>query len=202
MKPALEFWYEFASTYSYLSVMRIGGLCLKQGIELKWRPFLLGPIFKSQGWDTSPFNIYQAKGRYMWRDLERQGDKYSIPLKKPSEFPRNGVLASRIALIAEPEGWCEEFSKKVFLSNFSEDRDISDESIISSVLESMGKDPDLVIGLTKADENKLKLRAQTELAVEKGIFGAPTFITPDGEMFWGNDRLEDALMWINSSRGQ
>lgn len=202
MKPELEFWYEFASTYTYLSVMRIGELAEREGVAIKWRPFLLGPIFKSQGWDTSPFNIYESKGRYMWRDLERHADNYVIPLKKPSEFPRNGVLASRIALIAEPEGWCEEFSKKVFLSNFAEDRDISDQSVISSVLESIGKDPDLVIGLTKVDENKLKLREQTELAAEKGIFGAPTFITPDGELFWGNDRLEDALLWINSSRGQ
>ena len=200
MKPELEFWYEFASTYSYLSVMRIGGLCRSEGVEVKWRPFLLGPIFKSQGWDTSPFNIYESKGRYMWRDLERHAHKYGIPLKKPSEFPRREILASRVALIAEPEGWCEEFTKKVYVANFAEDRDISDESVIDSILQSLGKDGALLIERAKAEENKQKLRAQTELAAQKGIFGAPTFITPDGELFWGNDRLEDALNWIKSGQ--
>lgn len=202
MKPELEFWYEFASTYSYLSVMRIGELAQRQGVSIKWRPFLLGPIFKSQGWDTSPFNIYDTKGRYMWRDLERLTDKYGINLKKPSEFPRNEILVSRVALIAEPEGWCEEFSKRVFVANFAEDRDISEKSEIITILDSLGQDPDRVLKLSVADENKLKLRSQTELAIEKGIFGAPSFLTPDGELFWGNDRLEDALLWINSSRGQ
>ena len=201
MKPELEFWYEFASTYSYLSVMRIGGICKSEGLELKWKPFLLGPIFKSQGWDTSPFNIYESKGRYMWRDLERGANKYGIPFKKPTEFPRHEVLASRVALIAEPEGWCEEFSKKVFLANFAEDRDISDESVICTILGSLGQDAARVIELALSDGNKLALRKQTESAIEKGMFGAPSFITPDGELFWGNDRLEDAVRWVKSGRG-
>lgn len=198
MRPELEFWYEFASTYSYLSVMRIGGFCKNEGVELKWKPFLLGPVFKSQGWETSPFNIYESKGRYMWRDLERHADKYGIPFKKPSEFPRREVLASRVALIAEQEGWCPEFSEKVFVANFAEDLDISEESVIVPILESLGQDAKRVMELALSDENKLKLRTQTEEAVRKGIFGAPTFITPDGELFWGNDRLEDAVRWVKS----
>lgn len=201
MKPELEFWYEFASTYSYLSAMRIGELAEREGVVIKWRPFLLGPIFKSQGWDTSPFNIYESKGRYMWRDLERHADKYGIPFKKPSEFPRHEILASRVALIAEPEGWCEEFSKKVFLANFAEDRDISDESVIGTILESLGQDASRVLGLALSDGNKLALRKQTERAIEKGIFGAPSFVAPDGELFWGNDRLGDAVRWVKSGRG-
>ena len=201
MKPELEFWYEFASTYSYLCVMRIGKLCLNEGIEVMWRPFLLGPVFKSQGWDTSPFNIYESKGRYMWRDLERGANKYGIPFKKPTEFPRHEVLASRVALIAEHEGWCPGFSEKVFLANFAEDRDISDESVICSILESLGQEAARVLELALSDENKLKLRTQTEEAVRKGIFGAPSFVAPDGELFWGNDRLEDAVRWVKSGQG-
>ena len=197
MKGELEFWYEFASTYSYLSVMRIEELAEREGVTLKWKPFLLGPIFKTQGWDTSPFNIYEAKGAYMWRDIERHAEKYGIPLKRPTEFPRHELLASRVALIAEPEGWCPEFSKMVYLANFAQDRDISDEGVIASILESLGKEGAHVIELAKSDENKLRLRAQTEESIEKGIFGAPTFIA-GGELFWGNDRLEDALSWVKS----
>ncbi len=69
--PTLDFWFDFASTYSYPAAMRIGPLAAAAGVSLRWRPFLLGPIFKDQGWETSPFNLYPAKGRYMWRDLER-----------------------------------------------------------------------------------------------------------------------------------
>ena len=197
MKPVLEFWYEFASTYSYLAVMRIEELAVDSGVELEWKPFLLGPIFKSQGWDTSPFNIYETKGRYMWRDLERHCKKYGIPFKRPTVFPRNEILASRVALIAEPEGWCPEFTKLVYRANFAEDRDISDQAVIESILDSLGKDGAQVIERATTDENKLKLRAQTELAEKKGVFGAPAFFAGD-ELFWGNDRLRDALSWAKS----
>ncbi len=199
MNPELEFWYEFGSTYSYLSVMRIEELAKMEGVAIKWRPFLLGPIFKSQGWATSPFNIYESKGRYMWRDLERLSRKYNIPWQRPSEFPRNGLRASRVALVAEPEGWCNEFSLMVFQANFAQDIDISDEAVIASILESLGKSSTQVIERAKSEETKLKLRAQTEQAMEKGIFGAPTFSAGD-ELFWGNDRLEDALNWVKSER--
>ena len=67
--PKLEFWYEFASTYSYPAAMGIEALAETAGVEVVWRPFLLGPIFGEQGWNDSPFNIYPAKGRYMWRDM-------------------------------------------------------------------------------------------------------------------------------------
>lgn len=96
----IQFWLEFASTYSYLSVMRIEHLVGDTGIPIEWKPFLLGPIFRSQGWNTSPVNIYHAKGRYKWRDIERLCNKYNIPFKKPTEFPRNGLLAARVACMA------------------------------------------------------------------------------------------------------
>lgn len=197
MNKEFEFWYEFASTYSYLSVMRIEGLALSEGVSVKWRPFLLGPVFKSQGWETSPFNIYASKGRYMWRDLERLCAKYEIPLRRPSEFPRNGLLAARVAIVSEPEGWCPDFSKLVFHANFAEDRDISDEAVISSILDSLGKSAADLLEQARSEETKLKLRAQTERAQKLGIFGAPTFVAR-GEIFWGNDRLDDAICWLNS----
>lgn len=190
----IQFWFEFGSTYSYLSVMRIERVAKDAGVPVEWKPFLLGPIFRSQGWDTSPFNIYPAKGRYMWRDIERLCVKYGIPFKKPTQFPRNGLLAARVARIAASEGWCSEFTKAVFRANFAEDRDISDPVIISGALESIGRNGIEVIRRAESPENKESLRNQTQRAVGLGIFGAPTFVVGD-EIFWGNDRLEDAIDW-------
>jgi 2-hydroxychromene-2-carboxylate isomerase len=194
-----QFWYDFASPYSFLSAMRIEGLASAAGVETLWRPFLLGPIFKSRGWDTSPFNIYEAKGRYMWRDIDRLSARYGIPYRKPSVFPRNGVLASRVALASESREWRSSFSKLVFIANFAEDRDISDETVIVSILGSLGEEPGSMIRSALSDENKGKLRRATEDAIGMGIFGAPSFVVDD-EIFWGNDRLEDALDWYTDIR--
>jgi len=174
-------------------------LASSAGAETEWRPFLLGPIFKGRGWDTSPFNIYEAKGRYMWRDIERLSAKYGIAFRKPSEFPRNGVLASRVALGSESCEWRSRFSRLVFTANFTEDRDISDEAVIASILESLGEEPGSIIRSALSDENKGKLRRVTEDAIGRGLFGAPSFVV-DGEIFWGNDRLEDALEWYGGRR--
>src|SRR5271156_5038834 len=91
--PAVDFWFDFASTYSYLAAMRIRALAAAAEVTIAFRPFLLGPIFKTQGWDTSPFNLYPAKGRYMWRDLERQCADQRLPLQRPDPFPQNSLLA-------------------------------------------------------------------------------------------------------------
>jgi 2-hydroxychromene-2-carboxylate isomerase len=96
--PSAEFWYEFASTYSYPAALRVGALAQARGVNLIWRPFLLGPIFFAQGWRDSPFNIYPAKGRYMWRDLERTCGAMGVPLKRPEPFPQPSLLAARVAL--------------------------------------------------------------------------------------------------------
>ncbi|HEX3035416.1 MAG TPA: 2-hydroxychromene-2-carboxylate isomerase [Thermodesulfobacteriota bacterium] len=196
----IQFWFEFASTYSYLSAFRIERLAEVADVPVEWKPFLLGPIFRSQGWNTSPFNIYPAKGRYMWRDIERLCEKYVIPFKKPTQFPRNGLLAARVACIAIYEGWCPEFTRAVFRANFADDRDISNPKIIAEILELIGKDKTNIIERAKSPENKEFLRKQTEEAINLGIFGAPIFVVGD-ELFWGNDRLEDAIEWYKKYIG-
>ncbi len=198
-KPGFEFWFDFASTYSYLSVCRIEDLARKEGISIEWKPFLLGPIFNSQGWDTSPFNIYKAKGEYMWRDIERQSKKFEIPFNNPSQFPRNGLLAARVALASQSEDWCPEFISRVFSANFVEDKDIADEEVIASILNSLGMDALRIIAQAKSQDSKDELRLQTQLAADKGIFGAPSFVIGK-EIFWGNDRLEDAFSWYNKHK--
>jgi 2-hydroxychromene-2-carboxylate isomerase len=193
-RPAVEFWFEFASTYSYLSVMRIEKAAAAADVEVRWRPFLLGPVFLALGWNDSPFNIYPPKGRYMWRDLERLAAKEGLPFRRPSRFPRNGLLAARVALVGAQEGWVAPFARAVMTANFAEDREIADETVIADILNALGQPAAGVIARAQEGANKLALRAQTERAAELGLFGAPSFRVGD-ELFWGNDRLEDALAW-------
>src|ERR1700731_4262780 len=137
--PAAEFWYEFASTYSYPAAMRVASLAEGRGVDLAWRPFLLGPIFARQGWADSPFNIYPAKGRYMWRDLQRICAREGLGFALPSGFPRNSLLAARVALIAAAEGWCGAFTRAVYRANFAEDRDIAQPEVIAGILAALGQ---------------------------------------------------------------
>lgn len=190
----VELWFEFASSYSYLAVMRVEPLARAAGVTLRWRPFLLGPVFLSLGWNDSPFNIYPPKGRYMWRDLARLAGKYGLPFKLPSQFPRNGLLAARVAMAADGQEWLPGFVRGVSRANFGEDRDIADPGVIRAILAEQGVAPDPWLEAAGSEAIKTALRSQTERATELGIFGAPTFLVGE-EMFWGNDRLEDALAW-------
>lgn len=194
----IDFWFEFASSYSYLAVMRIEPLAQAAGITVGWRPFLLGPVFLSLGWNDSPFNIYPPKGRYMWRDMARLASKYGLPFKLPSTFPRDGLLAARVALLGENEPWLPAFARGVMEANFAQDQDIANPQVIGDLLTGLGLDAQEILTAAQTPDNKHALARQTENATELGIFGAPTFLV-DGEMFWGNDRLEDALAWAATS---
>ena len=191
----LEFWYEFASTYSYPAAMRIERLAEAAGVPLRWRPFLLGPIFGAQGWNDSPFNIYPAKGRYMWRDLTRICEAEGLPLKLPPyAFPQNGLKAARIALTLDESGMLGAFSRAVYTANFAEQKNIADDAVLAEILERLNENAETVLAAANTPENKAALKAQTDEAMARGIFGAPSFTVGD-ELFWGNDRLEDALTW-------
>jgi len=195
----IEFWFDFASTYSYLTSQRIEAMAKAAGATVLWRPFLLGPLFLALGWNDSPFNIYPSKGRYMWRDLQRLADKFAIPFKRPSRFPRSGLLAARIACGNAEAPWCPEFVRTVFRANFAEDRDIGDRNVIAEILRGLDLPAEALIAAAESPEGKDRLRQQTDHASELGLFGAPTLLV-DGEMFWGNDRLEDALEWLRRGK--
>lgn len=195
--PKLEFWFDFASTYSYLSAMRIGKLSRQAGVEVVWRPFLLGPIFQAQGWATSPFNLYPAKGRYMIRDMERRCQARGLPFRMPAVFPANSLAAARLALIGEAEGWIEPISVAVFEAGFARGEDITDDATLTRILTSVCPTDQAAEVRSRSIEqaNKDRLRLQSNRAVELGIFGAPSFVCDDGELFWGDDRLDEALAW-------
>ena len=201
-RPILAFWYDFASTYSYLSAMRIQDLATAAGIEVRWRPFLLGPIFAAQGWTTSPFNLYPAKGRYMWRDLEREAARLGLPCRRPDPFPQNSLVAARVALLGVDRGWTPGFTRAVYAREFGEGRSIAEPTAVAEILASLGLDAAATLKEAQSDANKTRLKALVEEARSRGIFGAPTFFTEDGEMFWGNDRLDQAIAWATGARAQ
>ena len=200
MSAPLDFWFDFASTYSYPAAARIGALAAHADVRVRFRPFLLGPIFKAQGWTTSPFNLYPAKGRHMWRDLERLCADLDIPFRRPDPFPQNSLLAARVALAALDHSWGEAFCVALFRAQFGDGRRIDDAGAIGEVLAGLQIDPQPVLAAARSEANKARLRAQTEEAQQRGLFGAPSFTTADGELFWGNDRLEAALRWASRQR--
>lgn len=191
---AAEFWYEFASTYSYPAAMRVGALAQARGVALAWRPFLLGPIFAAQGWRDSPFNLYPAKGRYMWRDMERICAAAGLAFRRPEPFPQPSLLAARVALSLQGEAR-ENFSRKVFAAEFGQGLSIAPRERIAVLIAELALDPDAIIAEAESDANKARLKAECARALQIGIFGAPSLVTEDGELFWGDDRLEQGLDW-------
>lgn len=195
MRPMLDFWFDFASSYSYIASQRVEALCKEAGVKLRWRPFLLGPIFTSQlGIKDSPFNTQPVRGRYMWRDVERLCEKYSLPFKRPETFPQRSILAARVACVALEKPWCADFIRGVFRAEFGEGRDIATHAVLGDVLSSIGVDPAKVFPEAELDPVKRQLRAFTDEATALGVFGAPNAVI-GAELFFGQDRLEDAIAW-------
>jgi len=183
--------------------MRIGQAAAGRKVAVKWRPFLLGPIFRAQGWNTSPFAIYPAKGRYMWRDIERRAARFGLPFKRPDaddprSFPQNSLLAARMALVALEEPWGEGFCRDVFFAEWVDGRDISEAAVLEE-LASRYTAPAELVEQALSPGNKERLKKSVEEAAQRGLFGAPSF-TIGNELFWGDDRLEDALEWADAIR--
>jgi 2-hydroxychromene-2-carboxylate isomerase len=123
----------------------------------------------------------------MWRDLERICQGLGLPLRRLEQFPQSSLFAARVALIGFAEGWGEDFSRAVYRAEFGERQNISDPDVVSSILGELKLDALRVLEQAQTAENKARLRSQTEEAQRLGIFGAPSFVTADGELFWGSD---------------
>src|SRR5580700_374949 len=197
--PEIEFWFEFASNYSYLSVMRIEDAAKQRGVRVVWKPFLLGPIFRDLGFETSPFVLQKQKGAYVWQDMARQCRKYGLQWVQPTTFPRLGVLPARIALLGAERPWIGAFCSQVMKLNFAFDTDINQQDRMAGVLSELGLPAADILDQAQAEPVKERLREQTDAARAKRIFGAPTFFVGP-EMFWGNDRLEDALAFASDRK--
>ena len=193
MSP-IDFWIEYGSTYTYLSVARIGRLAAQAGIEIRWQPFFVMPIMVELGMTQGPFLPYPSKTNYMWRDIERRAAKHRIPYSRPSTYPVNSLQTARVACIGAQEGWCQAFTERVFELHWTQNVLIGSEENLRGALHSVGQGPDEVIGRAQAQEVKDQLKSQTARAKSLGIFGAPSF-TVGNELFWGDDRLEEAIEW-------
>ena len=193
----IEIWFEFASTYSYLTVSRAEAVLRRDDVDFVWRPFLLGPTFRDKGWDTSPFILDPVKGAYMWRDMERRARLYDLPFVQPDPWPMNPIRAARVMTAALDQPWAGDFARGVFAAQFARSEDISAPTVLGRVLQECGVDPEHWLAQAESDDVKLRLRQFTDQAGSKGIFGAPSFVVGD-ELFWGDDRLEDAIAWAAS----
>jgi 2-hydroxychromene-2-carboxylate isomerase len=137
----------------------------------------------------------------MWRDLARLSADLGLPFRRPDPFPQSGLLAARVALVGLTDSWGETFCERVFAAEFGEGRQIAEPAVLADILRGLDVAPEPVLARAQSGEIKTKLRAETEHAQRLGVFGAPTFVTADGELFWGNDRLEQALKWANKPAG-
>ena len=194
MTTPVEFWFEFASTYSYPAAMQVEDACRAAEVPLIWRPFLLGPVFAAQGLTNSPFALYPVKGAYMWRDVERICAEAGLDFVRSKSFPRGSILAARIAADQAEAIWVGAFIREVYRANFAEDRDIGAREVIADLLTGLGQDAEAVIASAETSQGKDRLKALTAQAQEAGIFGAPSYLVGD-ELFWGQDRQSQALDW-------
>lgn len=188
MPQTLEFYFDFASPYSYLASTQLEALARRTGAVLQWRPFLLGPLFKALG--TQPPFMQPARLTWMQKDLEAWAEVYGLPpLVFPESFPINSVLANRLGLVASrEEGRIGPFAQAVFRAAFAKARDVSSREVLGEALEAAGLDVERALAQAGSDAIKAELRKNTEDAQRRGAFGAPTFFVGE-RMFFGNDRL-------------
>jgi 2-hydroxychromene-2-carboxylate isomerase len=196
MKP-IDFWIEYGRTYTYLSVARIGMLAAASNIEVRWQPFFVMPIMAELGLTQGPFLPFPSKTAYMWRDIERRALRHKVPYEKPSIYPINSLLTARIACIAADEGWCKSFTEGVFRLHWTKNVLIGSDENLQTVLNSLGQSPSMLMKRAQTQVVKDKLKLQTERVKSLGIFGAPSF-SVGAELFWGDDRLEEAIEWARA----
>ena len=189
----IEFWFSIGSTYTYLSVMRLAEIECKSGVPFVWRPFSVRQIMIEM--DNIPFRTKPVKAAYMWRDIERRASKYEVPLKVPAPYPlKNFDLASRVAVLGEMEGWCPNYVRPSYRRWFVEGKEVGAEPNLSESLNEIGQDPDRVIVAANAETVGRAYDENTTEARRLNIFGSPSFVV-GGEVFWGDDRLDDAIAW-------
>lgn len=192
----LEFWFDFASPYAYLAAETIEPAAAEAGVRVRWKPFLLGPIFSEQGWTDSPFNLYPARGRYLWQDLQRETRRLGLPWRRPARFPFNSGLATKTATWIDTEHRLPLYCRAVFRAGFAERRDPATPTVIADCLRQAGLDS-APLDRAQAEGGGERTRAGVAMARQHDIFGAPSFVV-NGELFWGNERLGAALerAWV------
>jgi 2-hydroxychromene-2-carboxylate isomerase len=194
----IAFWFEFGSTYTYLTVARLRRAADAAGVQVEWKPFLLMPLMVEQGMNLGPFLPYPRKIEYMWRDLQRRAAEHGLPYRRPEQYPPEETLTSaRLALLGAQEGWCAQFVESAFHLHWAQGRPIGTADNIETSLRAAGQSPEETVARARSVAIKEGLKQQTEDARRAGLFGSPSFLVGD-ELFWGDDRLEQAIAWART----
>ncbi len=184
--PAVDFFFDLTSPYSYLAATQIEAVADRHGAQVRWRPMVLGAVFKATGNDT-PARI-ASKAAYMLADLGRWATQYRVPFRFASRFPVLSVKAMRLVLAAEEQGRGAAVAQAAFRAQWVTDRDITALPVLRALAEEGGVDADVALARIEAPDVKDRLRQNTDEAIARGVFGAPAIFVDD-KLFWGNDRL-------------
>lgn len=192
--PTLDFFYFIGSTYTHLAVHRAEEAAARAGVELRWRPFSVRTLMREQ--NNIPFAGKPVKAAYMWRDIERRAGRLGVPFTTRPPYPIDAQeIANRVATLAAAEGWCPAFTRAAYARWFLHGEDPGTPEALRRILAALGRDANAVLAAADGDAIRARYAAETDRARALGIFGSPTFACADGEIFWGDDRLEDALDW-------
>lgn len=189
MGRTVEFFFDLGSPAAYLAFRRLPAICAAADATLHWRPMLLGGVFQATG-NQSPVNV-PAKGAYIFTDLQRFARRHDIPFRRNPHFPINTLTLMRMATglqVREPQRFLP-YLDAMYRAIWADGLDMNDPAVVAGVLQRAGFDPDALLALAGDPEVKQRLKDDTQEAVARGVFGAPTFFV-DGEMYWGQDRLD------------
>jgi 2-hydroxychromene-2-carboxylate isomerase len=193
MPRQLDLYFFVGSTYSHLAVNRAGALAAAHGVALNWRPFSVRTLMREQ--NNSPFVGKPVKMAYMWRDLERRARRFGIPFDGVPPYPIDPQeRANHVATLAAMEGWCEPFVREAYRTWFGDKLDPGNPDVLARIVATLGRPADCV---ERAEQPDVVARyvAQTDSARKLGLFGSPSFVHAGQELFWGDDRLEEAIEW-------
>ncbi len=186
MTRTLDLYWDFSSPFAYLGATQAEGLAARTGATLTWRPMLLGAVFKAIGQEQAPILTWsEAKRSYYFKDIARWADLYGVPFQFPTRFPMLTLKALRTYL-ALPDDRRRAFRERTFRAYWAEDRDIADDAVLAELA---GEDAGALAARIQAPEIKKALALATQEAIERGVFGAPTWIVDGRDLFWGQDRI-------------
>ena len=192
----IEFWYSIGSTYTYLSTQRLAQIQTENEVVFEWCPFSVRSRMIEM--ENVPFMAEKKRDKidYMWRDVQRRANFYGFDAKVPAPYPlKEFDLANKVAILGKDQGWIKEYTILTYKKWFLDHLEPGSEPNLSSTLKEIGLDSDSLIKKAQTDEIEQKYLKNTEMAKIKGIFGSPTFIV-ENEVFWGDDRCEDAIKWL------
>ena len=195
----VDFWFSIGSTYTYLSVNRLSLFAKKEKIKFNWYPFSVRKIMMDM--DNIPFTppSKKIKSDYMWRDIERRAKFYGFEAKVPAPYPlKEFDLANQIAILGMNEGWGIDYVISTYKRWFQLGKEPATEPNITEIFQELNLDKEDTLNKAQSSEINNQYLDNTDKAYKNGVFGSPTFIY-EGEVFWGDDRLDDCIKWIKAN---